>query len=428
MLVEFSFSNFRSFKEEANFSMEPASLNGNEYNVIRTNLKRVPLLYRSSGIFGANASGKSNILSALGFFRYIVKRSINFNVEDKFPSEFYALADGYDKQPMTFGIKFILNEMLYDYKFSLLENIVNTESLYSYNISQTGTNRPNMIFERNYVDGKMSFKKSTGISQSWCNEVLDNRLFLPDIVNTRKCEIASIKEVYNWIINKISFVDIHKLNEGFSLHKIFTDSDKDIINLMKKADLGLEKIEVKDVSSEEFLEKVKQSKHEIPTKLAKALDDGKAKIFDARSYHKMENGDTKPFSLDDMESDGTKTFLAISGPILDVLENGKILIVDEMDNALHPLLVKYIVDMFNNPEINKKNAQLIFASHAYYLMDGNHLTRDQIWFVDKAINNGYSSSLYSLSDFKNISTRKTTSFVDAYMSGIYGATPNVEDF
>lgn len=428
MLVEFSFSNFRSFKEEATFSMEPASQNGNEYNIIKTNQKRIPLLYRSSGIFGANASGKSNILSALGFFCYIVKRSVTFNVEDKFPNEFYALADGYDKQPMTFGIKFIVNEMLYDYKFSLLENIVNTESLYSYNISQTGTNRPNMIFERNYVDGKMSFKKSTGISQSWCNEVLDNRLFLSDIVNTRKCEIASIKEVYSWIINKISFVDIHKLNEGFSLHKIFTDSDQDIINLMKKADLGLEKIEVKDVSSEEFLEKAKLSKHEIPTKLAKALDAGKEKIFDARSYHKMENGDIKPFSLDDMESDGTKTFLAISGPILDVLENGKILIVDEMDNALHPLLVKYIVDIFNNPEINKKNAQLIFASHAYYLMDGNHLTRDQIWFVDKAINNGYSSSLYSLSDFKNISARKATSFADAYMSGVYGATPNVEDF
>ena len=202
MLVEFSFSNFRSFKEEANFSMEPASLNGNEYNVIRTNLKRVPLLYRSSGIFGANASGKSNIIKAFKFFSFIVKNSSKSVLEDNFPPEFYALADGYDKQPMTFDIKFIVNKMLYDYKFSLLENIVSTESLYNYDISQTGTNRPNMIFERNYVDGKMSFKKSTGISQSWCNEVLDNRLFLSDIVNNRKCEIESIKEVYNWIINK----------------------------------------------------------------------------------------------------------------------------------------------------------------------------------------------------------------------------------
>lgn len=428
MLVEFSFSNFRSFKEEANFSMEPASLNGNEYNVIRTNLKRVPLLYRSSGIFGANASGKSNIIKAFKFFSFIVKNSSKSVLEDNFPPEFYALADGYDKQPMTFDIKFIVNKMLYDYKFSLLENIVSTESLYNYDISQTGTNRPNMIFERNYVDGKMSFKKSTGISQSWCNEVLDNRLFLSDIVNNRKCEIESIKEVYNWIINKISPVDIHKLNKGFSLNKIYKESDKGIINLIKKADLGLERIEVKDVSVDELLEQIKQHKQEIPTQLAKALTDENTKIFDTKSYHKTENGLLKSFNLNDMESDGTKTFLAISGPILDVLENGKILIVDEMDSALHPLLVKYIVDMFNNPEINKKNAQLIFASHAYYLMDGNHLTRDQIWFVDKAINNGYSSSLYSLSDFKNISTRKTTSFVDAYMSGIYGATPNVEDF
>ena len=97
-----------------------------------------------------------------------------------------------------------------------------------------------------------------------------------------------------------------------------------------------------------------------------------------------------------------------------------------MDDSLHPYLVRYLVDMFNNPEINKNKAQLIFTSHAHYLMDGRHLTRDQIWLTTKDLNNGYSSSLYSLSDLKNKLNRKNISFQEAYLDGIYGAVPNVE--
>ncbi len=428
MLVEFNFRNFRSFKEDVTFSMEPASQNGREYNVINTTLKRVNQLYYSSGIFGANASGKSNVINAFKFLCFMVKHSSKSVVGDSFPPEFYALADGYEKVPMEFGIKFIVNSVLYDYKFSLLTNIVDKESLYSYDISQTGTNRAKLVFDRQYIDGKMIFKKSTGILQSWCNEVLDNRLFLSDIINNRKCELTEIKEVYDFIIRKLVVADISMLNKGFSLNEIQEGHGKTIIDLIKKADLGLENITVRNVSSEEIMSAFSEIKKEIPTKVKQALIAGTAKVFDTKSYHKTEAGNLKAFDFNDMESEGTERFLSIIGPVLNSIENGKVLIVDEMDNALHPYLVRYIVDMFNNPEINKNNAQLIFASHAYYLMDGRHLTRDQIWFVDKSINNGFSSSLYSLSDFKDILKRKNVSFKEAYMDGVYGAVPNIEDF
>lgn len=428
MLVDFSFGNFRSFKEDVFFSMEPASQNGKEHNIINTNMKRVPQLYRSSGIFGANASGKSNIIRAFMYFSFMVKNSSKSIVDDNFPPEFYALANGYDKQPMNFNIKFIVENTLYDYKFSLLTKIVIHESLYSYNISKNGTNRAKLVFERQYTNGKMTFKKSTGILQSWCNEVLDNRLFLSDIINNRKCELSEIKDVYDFITKKLIIADISMLNKGFSLNAIQEGHGEKIVNLVKKADLGLEDITVQNISSEEAIHMLIEAKKEVPAKIKQALIAGTAKIFDTKSYHKTENGNIKEFDFNEMESEGTEKFLSITWPVLNAIENGDILIIDEMDNTLHPFLVQYIVDMFNNPGINKNNAQLIFASHAYYLMDGKHLTRDQIWLVDKSINNGFSSSLYSLSDFKDILKRKNTSFKEAYMDGVYGAVPNIEDF
>ncbi len=119
MLVEFDFGNFRSFKEEASFSMEPLSQNGDNINVIGTNLKRIPQLFRTSGIFGANASGKSNILMALKFVAFVVRNSSKSIIEDEFPEEYYALSENGKNVPMTFTIKFIVDSLLYEYSFSL---------------------------------------------------------------------------------------------------------------------------------------------------------------------------------------------------------------------------------------------------------------------------------------------------------------------
>lgn len=426
MLVEFSFSNFRSFKEEVIFSMEPDTQNGENYNIISTHLKRVPQLYRTSGIFGANASGKSNIIKAFMFLDYMVRKSCNFSIDDKFPQEFYALAIGYENKPINFGIKFIVHNKLYEYKFSLLGQIVEKESLYCYDISENGTNMPNRVFDRKYEDGKSNFKKSSGILQSWCNEVIDNRLFLSDIINNRKCSVEDVKNAYNWIAEKLTSGDSHKLTEGFSLSQIANGEGRKIIETMKNADLGLESISVRQVSLEEILKQAEDNNKEVPLKIIDILKNKEGVALDAKSLHKTEEGTLKEFDFDKAESDGTKNFLSLVGPIWDVLAKGKVLIVDEMDDSLHPYLVRYLVEMFNNPEINKKKAQLIFTSHAHYLMDGRHLTRDQIWLTTKELNNGYSSSLYSLSDFKEVLKRKNISFQEAYLDGIYGAIPNVE--
>ena len=142
------------------------------------------------------------------------------------------------------------------------------------------------------------------------------------------------------------------------------------------------------------------------------------------SIHKNETGEEITFNFMEEESEGTIALLALSDEIMPVLQDGKILFIDELDNSLHPHLVKYLVNLFNNPENNPRGAQLIFTSHAHYLMDGDTLTRDQIWFVSKE--NGYSSDLYSLSDFKEIK-RKKGAFYNEYMYGIFGAVPKISE-
>ena len=422
MLVEFKFSNFRSFKEEAVFSMEPLSQNGSNPNTINTDLKKVPQLYRTAGIFGANASGKSNIMVAFGFLQFLVKQSAKSVVGDKFPSEFYAFADNASDKPITLDIQFIVEDNLYEYSVSILHNIVQTENLYYYPISSEGSAKPNRIFERSNINGKIEFEKSKGILQSWSNETLDNRLFLSEIVNNRKCTVKEILDAYNWITQTLSIRNTHSMNDSFSLTKILEGNGADIVKLMKKADLGLEDISVTETSVEEIIAQKENLNDKAKLNLLSLLTRGKRKALEAKSFHKTEDGEIKSFDFNNMESLGTKRFLALSGYLLEAIKQGKVFIVDELDDSLHPYLVKNLISLFNDPNINTNNAQLIFMSHAHYLMDGEHLSRDQIWLTSKELNKGFYSDLYSLSDFKNLN-RKNAAFYNAYMEGIYGAVP-----
>lgn len=422
MLVEFKFSNFRSFKEEANFSMEPLSQNGSNPNTIITNLKKVPQLYRTAGIFGANASGKSNVILALTFLKFLVEQSAKSVVGDEFPQEFYAFSDASSEKPISLGVQFIVESNLYEYNVSVLRNVVQKESLYYYPISSEGSAKQNRVFERSNINGKIEFEKSKGILQSWSNETLDNRLFLSEIVNNRKCTIKEVLDVYNWITQTLSIRDTRRMNDSFSLTKILEGDGADIIKLMKKADFGLEDISVKETPIEEIIAEKEKVNDKLKATLLNILSHGKGKALEAKSFHKTEDGKIKSFDFNSMESLGTKRFLTLSGYLLDALKKGKVFIIDELDDSLHPYLVKNLISLFNDPNINNNNAQLIFMSHAHYLMDGEHLSRDQIWLTSKELNKGFYSDLYSLSDFKNLN-RKNAAFYNAYMEGIYGAVP-----
>ncbi len=434
MLVEFKFQNFRSFKNETILSMEPLTQNGNNINCISTSLKKVPELYRTAAVFGANASGKSNLLNAFTFLKLLIRKSYQNEKDDLLHEEAYALDNMSEQAPMIIELSFIEKEKFYTYNIEFNRTTVLKESLFYTPIAQDASARQNCVFDRTNTNGEKTFKKMSGIPQSWSDETLDNRSFLSEIINNRNCQIPAVLDAYDWITKRMRVIS-NNISGSLTLELIQQGMTENVVRHLKNADLGLTDISVKKVGVEEILQEIisqkgdsaqRNSSQKIMTDLIlKRLQSEKAEVFDIKSTHLAEDGSLRTFSFNDMESKGTDIFLKLTGPVIDALDNGGVLIVDELDAALHPYLVKYIVELFNNPEINKNNAQLVFASHAHYLMDGEHLSRDQIWFVSKERSGGFYSDLYSLSDFK-IENRKNKSFYDAYMTGIYGAVPFVE--
>ncbi len=424
MLIDFKFNNFRSFKNDAIFSMKPSSLNGINFHVIETNLKKIPQLYKTSGIFGPNASGKSNIIMALHLFKYLLKTSFKSEINDLIEGDRYLFNDENQNKPTSFEISFIFGCYCYKYGFEYTPTEVLKEFLTYTDISEGGSARENGIFYRE----KGSEMKAKNIPQSWINELAPNRLFLSEIINNRHSTDEHMTNVYSYIINKIQ-ITRNSSSKGRSLDMLQGEDRQLVLKYIKNADLGIENISVKKLSAEDIMEDIKNNKDKNSNKFAQRLLEnviaGKAEVLDIAVSHKTEQGKIRERHLED-ESEGTKVFIAFAAPIIDTLKKGNVLFVDELDASLHPSLVRYIVEMFNNPEINKNSAQLIFTSYAFYLMDGDALSRDQIWFTDKK--DSYSSSLYSLRKFDE--KRKNKSFIETYMKGNYGSfpQPKAEDF
>lgn len=384
MLVNFKFSNFKSFKDKAEFSMEPLTNNGSITNAIETGYKKATNVYRTSAIFGANASGKSNFIDAMNYFQYLVESSCLKRVNDSLDLYSYKLRD--KQENSTFECEFIKNNIAYRYFVELNDKEIVREEAYYTELEDD--KREKCLFKRTLTE----FNSPYGLDKEIAKQTIQTRLLISELVNNRNNQDKFILDIYNWFV-----FDVAILNSPYKLSLVENLSSKKL-NLQEKTD---------------FLKKA-----DIPISKLVVNRDG---IF---AVHKNEVGEEIVFNFEEEESEGTITLLALSDDILPVLENGKVLFIDELDKSLHPHLVKYLVSLFNSPETNSKGAQLIFTSHAHYLMDGDNLTRDQIWFVSKE--NGCSSDLYSLSDFKQIK-RKKGAFYNEYMYGIFGAVPKISE-
>jgi AAA15 family ATPase/GTPase len=197
-----------------------------------------------------------------------------------------------------------------------------------------------------------------------------------------------------------------------------------ILDLLKAADLGIQDINLKKLEIDKL---PKELPKELRDKIILEVNEEKAEfISDVITTHKKYDSNKSPvdvvnFSLDVDESSGTRKFFALAGPILDVIENGYTLVIDELDSKLHANLIEKIVSLFNSVALNNKNAQLIFNSHDTHLLGTGLMRRDQIWFTEKNILG--EAKLYSLADFKSDAVRKTESFENNYLRGKYGAVP-----
>lgn len=428
MLVQFSVKNFKTFKEKATFSFIASNYDKDtreEDNVFLNSQFNLRIL-KSGVVFGANASGKSKFLDALTFMKRFVRISSKDSQKgDKITVEPFLLNTESEKAPSEFEVIFIFKKALYRYGFEVNKKKIISEWLY-----RKMTAKEVEIFYRDYQEfdiHKRSFRKGNTLIKE--DLIRDNALMLS--VAAQFNEKISVN-IVQWFNNLGTISGLREEGyEGYTIERAKEPKFKHkILELLKAADLGIQdlQIEMLDVNN-----LPKDMPKELKEFIIKRIQEGGNPEFisDVLTSHKKYNKNKKivgsvNFSLDDDESFGTKKFFALTGPILDSLENGHTLIIDELDSKLHPNLVCKIVSLFNSKEYNPKNAQLLFNTHDTNLLSSGLFRRDQIWFTEK--NKFGEAKLYSLADFKSNEVRKIEAFEDNYIRGKYGAVPYLAFF
>ena len=404
MILEFSVKNFLSFKEKVTFSMIANSNKELNDNYVEIGGNKV---LKSAAIYGANASGKSNLFKILTLVVLMLRSSNSVDINAKLPLIPFKLDKGSVNKPSEFEIKFILDETRYVYGFIADKDKIYDEYLYYY-----PNGRETKIFDRTNINEYSYTQKDEKILREIETKNAQNKFFLATATNWN---FDKTKAAYNFLTNGIGTCNNLEIlkNMAYKMYETNPDYLKDFaIDFLQKADFNIEDYQISQIDVPgEFLTA-------IPEFITKTLPD-KPKAYQVLFKHK--NSDNY-LSIDE-ESLGTQMIFAFIPFLADSLKNKKVLIIDELDKSLHSFLVQYIVEIFNDAEINKNGSQLIFNTHDTNLLDLNILRRDQIWFTEKNSETG-ESDLYSLSDF---SVRKQENVEKGYMLGRYGAVPFIKN-
>ncbi|MCK9477839.1 MAG: ATP-binding protein [Candidatus Muirbacterium halophilum] len=411
MLIEFSVKNFLSFKDLVSLSMVATNDNTLEENTFKFDEKLN--LLKSTVIYGANASGKSNLTKAIGFVkRLMINSSKNTQINEKIDIDVFRLNKSTIKKPAFFEMIFFINKNKYRYGFEVDKNKIHNEWLF-----HSPNGKEAKLFTRNFQEYNISNNFKEG--KKLIEVTRENSLFLSVVAQFNG-------EISTKIISSLKNLNILNASQGgdyggFSINVLNEDKEfkTKIINLLKNVDLGIEDI---------IVEKTKAKAESIPPFFAEEFRDilTNSEMLSIKTIHKVYDNSGKEtgnveFDFYNSESEGTKKYFWLIGPILDTLKMGKTLIIDELQSNMHPLLTKSIVKLFNSDVTNKNNAQLIFVIHDTNLLNNKVFRRDQIWFTEK--NNFGESILYSLSDVKH--TRKDSTFSKNYLLGKYGGVPNI---
>lgn len=412
MLVEFRVKNFRSLRDEQALSLV-ASTDKTllDTHALGTGLKVAPHLLKSAVVYGANASGKSNLIKALQYMRGVVQESASLQPGQTFDRlQPFKLDAASDNQPTEFEVTFILDGVRYQYGFAMNSKRIISEHLLVYKAF-----KPQRWFERQFDTerGKDEYDFGSGLKGAknlWEGATRPNALFLSMAVQLNS---DALRPVFDWFTNRlVIFNEQSPLSPQFSVQMLKHEAQrKAICEFLRAADVSIADIEVA----------TKQAMvHTINFDLAtgKREETASEQSVDEIKFHHVTEHGKAVFDLAD-ESGGTRNLLFLTGPILDILNKGLTLVVDELDTSLHTLLVQALVRLFHRTEVNTGGAQLIFTTHDTSLLDAYGLfRRDQIWFVEKRPDQ--SSSLYPLLEF---SPRKKEALERGYLQGRYGALP-----
>lgn len=402
MLLQFSVENFRSFKTRAVLSLEASADKELPDNIADNQKQRI---LKGAAVFGSNAAGKSNIFKALTaailMVRYSNTRQVGEPLVQMVP---FAFDEESAKQPCSFEFVFMTNRKKYVYGFSATSKKITNEYLYVYNSSRATT-----IFERD-ENNEYRFTSTTAAKRlkPITAHNTDNKLFL---ATATAWNYEGTLDALMWFTNGINtYSPDYQQMLNFTGPMFEQDKDASLRSftkgLLHEADINIADYNIES--------------REMPISSPQPGVNFISKEYTITTLHKVEDGKTYSLNLRD-ESNGTINLFFFAPIIMRAFETGETLCIDEFDESLHPLLVQYLVSLFNNPEINKNNAQLIISTHTSGLLNLKHLRRDQIYFVEKDNCTGC-STLYSLDDF---SPRIREDIQKAYLLGRYGSIPNL---
>ncbi|GAB3888007.1 AAA family ATPase [Microbispora bryophytorum] len=411
MLIRFGVSNYRSIWETAELSMVAIDRD-------REEARPAPLLGESllpvAAVYGPNASGKSNFVAALSWLRDAIQHSLRF-WEDEIPIELFAFGEG-PSSTSEFSVEVTINDVRYEYVLELRRERVLYEGLFHY-----PEKKRRRIFERE--ESELKLQRGLG-SLSGTRELLTERTlalsvarrFDEPLVSDFAREILRIQNLSHtprrrspgFYGGAFSRSTVRWFEEANDQALLFTDEDLGVIGsrrqalaLLRLADLGIEDVIV-DHQEVSFPDSEVRTQRRV------------------RLLHTTAE-ESVPFDLN-VESEGTKTWFALIGPILTALRHGSVVLFDELDASLHPTLSAELLRIFQSPVTNPRGAQLIFTSHDTSLL--NHLNRDEVWLTEKRADG--STRLGALADFAGERVRKSQNLENAYLHGRFGALPQVD--
>lgn len=417
MLLQFSVGNYLSFKDQVTLNLEASTISDHSEPVFEVDRYK---LLRGAAIYGANSSGKSNLILAMGKMRELVLGSAEKSSVSTLDIMPFLLNSETEQMPSHFEVMFLINGLRYRYGFEVDSELVHAEWLFESKVPG-GAEFELFTREKDKINVATRFKEGKDLATKTRN----NALFLA-IVDQFAGALAG--RIIAWFR---SFRIISGLShKQYGLQTIDSlkneNSQKLITDFLESLDLGFEGL---NINVEKF------SESHLPDELPVAIkNELLSKLKDSDRYevstlHKKYNEDGKVveevyFDLQNQESKGTKKIFDLSGAIFNALTNGGQLVVDEIDASMHPNLMLSILRLFHTAETNPKNAQLIISTHDTNLLTYANYRRDQIYFVEK--DKYGASDLYSLVEFKHENgknVRSDESYEKYYIQGRYGAIP-----
>ncbi|MFC1724151.1 ATP/GTP-binding protein [candidate division KSB1 bacterium] len=446
MLLQFSVENFLSFNKETTLNMIPTKRKKHRDHILEDKQGKKIQSLPIAAIYGANASGKSNLVKAFKFSKDLIINGTRGN--ESIDTIAFKLDSKCDKKPSRFEYIFKIKGVIYTYGFAVTQKHVEEEWLFA-----NFTNREVMLFERTTRNGKAVIEFGNKLAEKGRDRsILDfikettrpNQLFLTE---SYEKNIEKLKAIYEWFYYNLIIIfpdaKYRKLRIDAYTNLKFIENLKEFL---RKADTGIqmikldtEKLKLESIFADmpgEMIKNIKDDLSNVPTekpisfyvngKLYSVIKDkdGEAHLISSLSFfHKDNEGNHIKFKTEE-ESDGTQRLMHLYPALLHLQEDENTYIIDEIDRSMHPLLCKFFIEIFLKTSLAKKSrGQLIVTSHQTCLFDGDLLRSDELWLVEKDENG--SSSLSSLVEYR---IRNDLRIDKSYLNGRFGAIPVIEPF